>query len=204
MSLDFVKSYLNKMHTLDNKNYIIMLMAYNLAPTIASLKPSSLMVFRKDDKRNTYVIWQEYKKKIKKYFGLDYYELKETKNGVHILFYNKLRMKEILKDEKNSTFLKRFGYAPNNTIQENLEILRGRYKIVCPHEIGIFLGYPISDVIDFIKCPNKKCLTKGYWKVYNDLENAELLFESYDRVKIKIMDSIINNPNKVIVGLNSL
>ncbi|MCR2045087.1 hypothetical protein [Anaerosalibacter massiliensis] len=56
MSLDFVKSYLNKMHTLDNKNYIIMLMAYNLAPTIASLKPSSLMVFRKDDKRNTYVI----------------------------------------------------------------------------------------------------------------------------------------------------
>lgn len=204
MSLDFVKSYLNKMHTLDDKNYIIMLMAYNLAPTIASLKPSSLMVFRKDDKRNTYVIWQEYKEKIKKYFGLDYYELKETKNGVHILFYNKLRMKEILKDEKNSTFLKRFGYAPNNTIHENLEILRGRYKIVCPHEIGILLGYPISDVIDFIKCPNKKCLTKGYWKVYNDLENAELLFESYDRVKIKIMDSIINNPNKVIVGLNSL
>lgn len=192
------------MHTLDDKNYIIMLMAYNLAPTIASLKPSSLMVFRKDDKRNTYVIWQEYKEKIKKYFGLDYYELKETKNGVHILFYNKLKMKEILKDEKNSTFLKRFGYAPNNTIQENLEILRDRYKIVCPHEIGIFLGYPISDVIDFIKCPNKKCLKKGYWKVYNDLENAELLFESYDRVKIKIMDSIINNPNKVIVGLNSL
>ena len=38
-----------------------------------------------------------------------------------------------------------------------------------PHEIGVFLGYPLDDVKGFIKNEGKKYLMIGYWKVYSDL-----------------------------------
>ena len=48
-----------------------------------------------------------------------------------------------------------------------------------PHEIGLFLGYPVDDVKGFIE--NKACGAKcvGYWKVYGDEKKAQKLFEQY-------------------------
>ena len=35
-----------------------------------------------------------------------------------------------------------------------------------PHEIGLFLGYPLGDVIGFIKNAGQNCKCVGCWKVY--------------------------------------
>ena len=35
-----------------------------------------------------------------------------------------------------------------------------------PHEIGVFLGYPLEDVIGFIENAGQNCKCAGYWKVY--------------------------------------
>lgn len=53
-----------------------------------------------------------------------------------------------------------------------------------PHEIGVFLGYPIEDVIGFIN--NKGCNFKccGYWKVYGDKEKAIKEFARYDKCRM--------------------
>lgn len=69
-------------------------------------------------------------------------------------------------------------------INNYVNTLKDRYeKYNCPHELGVFLGYPLDDVRDFMEYNNKKCLGCGYWRVYNDITRAKEIFSKYDKVK---------------------
>ena len=48
-----------------------------------------------------------------------------------------------------------------------------------PHEIGVFLGYPVEDVTGFIKNKGKSFKLNGYWKVYGDEKKASHMFRRY-------------------------
>ena len=50
-------------------------------------------------------------------------------------------------------FLRRHGYDPGAAVQENVELLLRRIarRPCFPHEIGLFLGYPLEDVQGFIE-----------------------------------------------------
>lgn len=52
-----------------------------------------------------------------------------------------------------------------------------------PHEMGIFLGYPLEDVREFMLRGGKDSLYTGYWKVYADVEQAKETFRTYDTAK---------------------
>jgi hypothetical protein len=49
-----------------------------------------------------------------------------------------------------------------------------------PHEIGLFLGYPVGDVLGFVEHKGRDYKLCGYWKVYGDVERAKLCFRRYD------------------------
>jgi hypothetical protein len=57
-----------------------------------------------------------------------------------------------------------------------------------PHEVGLFLGYPPSDVLGFMRHRGTHCKLCGLWKVYSDVERAAALFEEYDRCKRRLLD----------------
>lgn len=50
-----------------------------------------------------------------------------------------------------------------------------------PHEIGLFLGYPIDDVKGFMKYKGECSKCTGLWKVYGDVERAKITFDRYDK-----------------------
>ena len=50
-----------------------------------------------------------------------------------------------------------------------------------PHEIGIFLGYPLWDIRAFMQNPRREAKLTGYWKVYYKVEKAREQFQKYDR-----------------------
>ena len=52
-----------------------------------------------------------------------------------------------------------------------------------PHEIGLFLGYPVQDVLQYVATGGIGCLFCGYWKVYAEPEKARLLFSRYNECK---------------------
>jgi hypothetical protein len=81
-----------------------------------------------------------------------------------------------------------------------LNTLKCKYANGCPHEIGLFLGIPLHDVLGFIKNSGKNYLYCGYWKVYEDVEGAKEMFEAYSKTKIKVMELVGegNNPFEVI------
>lgn len=52
-----------------------------------------------------------------------------------------------------------------------------------PHEMGLFLGYPVEDVVGFVENKGKNYLYAGYWKVYRNKKQKQQLFRKYDRAK---------------------
>ena len=53
-----------------------------------------------------------------------------------------------------------------------------------PHEIGIFLGYPLEDVDGFITHQGENCKLCGCWKVYGNVEQASRTFANYEKCRV--------------------
>ena len=56
-----------------------------------------------------------------------------------------------------------------------------------PDEMGVFLGYPIEDVMGYIDNDGKNSLYTSYWKVYSNPEEKFILFNSYEKAKENII-----------------
>ena len=52
-----------------------------------------------------------------------------------------------------------------------------------PHEIGIFLGYPLADVKGFIENAGKNSKCSGCWKVYCNECEAIKTFKKFEKCK---------------------
>ena len=48
-----------------------------------------------------------------------------------------------------------------------------------PHEIGLFLGYPLPDVLGYIQNRGKNSKLCGAWQVYGDAAEAERSFRRF-------------------------
>lgn len=101
-----------------------------------------------------------------------------------IYVYRPRQLSVYVEQKEISSFLKKNGYNYLNTVK-CLECLSKRLVETdgFPHEIGVFLGYPIEDVKSFIENDGKNYKLLGYWKVYGDREKAIKLFERYKRCK---------------------
>lgn len=80
-------------------------------------------------------------------------------------------------------FLESYGYPAGASVAEKLAILKSHLDDTdkFPHEIGVFLDYPLEDVRGFIENRGDGCKLCGIWKVYGDSERALALFERYRR-----------------------
>jgi len=122
---------------------------------------SAEMIY-KSDKKITFLIFQEDKL-------VDYLSGKEENALLNFLGYNEMKLPEIFAEFSN-----RFARYMEN--RENF-----------PHEMGLFLEYPVDDVIGFIDNQGKKYLHIGYWKVYGNLQKALETFERYNVAKENIV-----------------
>lgn len=191
MSSKLLKEYINKIGTLNDKEFLFANISYHIAPTIAKLKPSSIITLTNTG-RNMVNLWEIYKKDLRNELGVEYCEIKTNKNSLTILFYDKKTLTKTLYKRRNMNFLKRFGYSENILLVECLQILKNRFQNMCPHEMGIFLGIPVDDVINFMDYPQKECLLCGYWKVYSNIEKAKKAFAKFDLAKVNVINKILN------------
>ncbi len=105
-----------------------------------------------------------------------------------VLVYREKQLKAYLEKPQIAGFLQQFGYH-GNSIESYLNHLGERISyfynraVSYPHEMGIFLGYPLEDVKGFIIHGGKNCYYTGYWKVYSDVERAKKVFDAYDEAK---------------------
>ncbi|KPU43121.1 hypothetical protein OXPF_33710 [Oxobacter pfennigii] len=183
--------------SMEGKNYIHSIIAYNAAATIEGFKPSSLMTFTSRGK-DAAALWKLYGQGVCTDFSLDYFELKNEDDQIIVLFYRKKMLERHMSKKSNQPFMQRMGYGTAVDLEQKLQKLKQRFETLCPHEIGIFLGIPVEDVEGFISHKGKNCLICRYWKVYGDIKRAEVLFKIYDKARINMAEFLINLKTNIL------
>ena len=111
--------------------------------------------------------------------GFAFKLLREDKDRLLVYICHRGRLEAYLFLPEVRAFLKKFGYTYSSA-GEALEQLEGRMNGEFPHEIGVFLGYPLADVCGFLRDPNG-CILCGCWKVYANADEAAKTFERFRR-----------------------
>lgn len=107
------------------------------------------------------------------------------RGGKALLYvYRPDELERVLRDEEIRCFMMTCGYSRFDAAGA-IQTLRSRLKDTAafPHEIGVFLGYPLADVLGFIENCGRNCLACGCWKVYSDLCFALQTFRRYEKCK---------------------
>lgn len=154
------------------------------SPTLAGLKTGSLFLCpycSNTDLAQGLRIWN--RTLVKK--GLYAVCVKKYEKKALIYVYRASRLRRDLADPLAAEILKANGYLfpayAGKCIAHLMKRLEGQNQF--PHEIGLFLGYPPKDVQGFIENKAGGCKYLGWWKVYDDVETASKLFQSFNRCK---------------------
>jgi len=183
---------------LSSEDYIFSLISYISAPTLLCGKPATMINFTSS--RALYDLWHRYKYEVCNSLKLNYVELRDTGQSVCVLLYKRPNLEACVKRRENALFLQEKGYLYYFSLNDYFKILKERFTEDCPHEIGIFLGFPADDVAGFIRNKGHNYLLCGYWKVYKDMDRAMRIFSIFDKSKEYILDILtgkkVNSPLK--------
>lgn len=153
------------------------------APTLASLKTANMFSLIVEDEEE-FGIQFEYVNQWLEKKGLMLTELRRRGNRALVYVCRRSHLQRDLERADICAFLEHYGYK-NMTVEMALERLKSRFEESddFPHEIGVFLGYPLEDVVGFIENEGKNCKCSGIWKVYSDESEAKKLFARFLRCK---------------------
>lgn len=151
------------------------------APTLASIKTASLFSCPYESEKNLMeqILHWNNQLCIK---GISLILLKKSNRSALIYVFRISSLQADLKKSGTAHFLKRLGYFSDKAEIAILDLKKRLLKSDgFPHEIGIFLGYPLGDVIGFIVNGGKNCKCCGCWKVYCNEAEAKKRFKKYKK-----------------------
>lgn len=153
------------------------------APTLAGMKPGSIFCFNHSPLEVSRQKVCQWNKQLAP-FGLTVQILLERpgSGSVIVFVYRHNRLEQMLSDDAYQSFLAEAGYERTNLdgLLEQLSY-RLRTQPEFPHEIGVFLGYPLRDVIGFIENHGRNFTCCGFWKSYGDPAEMQVCFACYRR-----------------------
>lgn len=181
-----------------NSSYIKWLVEI-LGPVFLGSKPSEIISVPFYDANRS-----EKLDDINRYFSkcrkIEYKVICKENKATKVLFINRDALSKKLSCKKCQNFLKYLGYPKDVSVDSCLshlvEKLNGNDF---PDEIGIFLGYPIKDVVGFMGYGNYTVSNTKYWRIYGDPKPSEDLYSKFlyhrskmrNLLKTKNLDSIL-------------
>lgn len=159
------------------------LLAQHCAPTLAHLKPASLVTLRRAEFPDLSVL-SPYVAALGR-AGVRMKVLCQCERRYLLLLYRAPALLRCLQHPICREILQKEGYPMERTLAMQLTHLCRRLaqSAEFPHEIGLFLGYPPADVLGFARYGGRNCKLCGHWKVYSDVAYAKSCFAAYDRCK---------------------
>ncbi|SHK02315.1 DUF3793 family protein [Paramaledivibacter caminithermalis] len=184
-----------------NDDFVVWLVGI-LGPVLMGSKPAELLSFPKQDKYLLKKI-QNIEKHMAKCKRITYKSFEFKNNSVKILFYNPKTLDQNLKEYRNMRFLKSVGYPEKYDLEIYVQFIVDKMKDgVIPHEIGVFLGYPLKDIIGFIGHPSLKLTKINGWRVYGDPKLSDRRFNEFLEAKNKIKKLLESNkPEEVLLSV---
>ena len=142
--------------------------------------------------------------------GLDYVELKVEAESSLVLFYDSETLAATLSERRNAMWLARMGYpvadaqervppvggspstaAVDGHLSSMLEHLVSRAgECDLPHEVGIFIGYPLKDVAGFMRNIPSTPVHNGVWRVYGDAHESLVRMKEYAQIETEAREAL--------------
>lgn len=151
------------------------------APTLAGLKTGSLFRYTFSSMET---LCEQIRDGNRRFLskGLRVLPLKIEDGTALMYIYRPMRLQKDLSNAEASTLLSQRGYVVGMPSQYIVHLMKRLHEQTdFPHEIGLFLGYPPEDVRGFIENGSRKYKCVGQWKVYDNVEKAEMLFRQYKK-----------------------
>lgn len=184
-----------------NDDYITWLVEI-LGPVLLGSKSAEILSFPKYDKEVPSKI-----EKIEKCIGqcrkIVYKIFKYKNSSIKILFYNPRVLDKNLREYRNMKFLKSLGYPEQYSLERYLEHIIDKIEYgVIPHEIGVFLGYPLKDIIGFMGHPSLRLTKINGWRIYGNPRLSDRKFKEFSDSKEKIKKLLkVNRAEKILLSI---
>ncbi|MDD3747361.1 MAG: DUF3793 family protein [Anaerostipes sp.] len=169
--------------TMDVKKIELQL-SLQCAPVLSGLKASNLFVISNQMAGAVLDLFRNTKYRIR--------VIGQNDERTTFLLYREEELYTYLNLPEVRKILKEYGYQKSSQ-EEILNEFSNRYmkylqgKEPFPHEMGLFLEYPVEDVLGFIQHGGQNSLYTGYWKVYSDLQEKISLFEQFNQAKERLI-----------------
>ena len=167
-----------------NKEKFLKYLLVKASPVIAGVKPATLLRISNCCKVMEFQHYESfctYQEEIMSSLKLEHVVMKNNGTDIQVLFYDSELMKRRLIAPEVSQLLCEHGYGEFESVKLSLDKLRSRFCMTeFPHEIGVFLGYPVKDVRGFINRSEAPIFTgKGLWRIFGDPAESLNLMEQY-------------------------
>ncbi len=140
------------------------------APVRSGVKPGELLRVKNcyESRNSEGFRFCLYRRDILEILALDYMELASSDGSTLVLFYHPEVLAQTLARRENAYMLRKWGY-PEGNVNDMLRELAERFrKGGIPHEIGVFIGYPLKDVAGFIANLPRTPVHRGSWAVFGN------------------------------------
>ena len=148
------------------------------APTLAGIKTGNIFPLCAEEDGFTAEMRKLNRILVKK--GLRIIPVKRKDRKLLIYVYRPERLLKDLTRPEAEAILREKGYPveyPKQCVSCLIRHLASDVEF--PHEIGLFLGYPPSDVRCFMNDSREGVRCVGCWKAYGNVEEAEKTFEQF-------------------------
>ena len=103
-----------------------------------------------------------------------------------VYVYREAQLSAVLADKAVQEFLRQEGYQLPAEQEQTGALLNQLSRRLCcqaefPHEIGVFLGYPLPDVVGFIENRGQNFPCCGCWKSYGEPAAARRRFDQLSK-----------------------
>jgi hypothetical protein len=179
----------------DPRECLASYLALEAAEVLAGVKPANLISIPDQVSpcgQNPCQLWREYGQEIIGTTTLEVHELAVRDNSVLILLYRPEALNNLLESASVRAILRRAGYTDDVDLDSMIDRLAHRINSgTFPHEIGIFLGYPLKDVAGFMGLAKIPFACQGPWKIYGDPSVSLKIAETYRWCRRRMAEGLV-------------
>ena len=181
-------------------------LALELAEVLQGAKPANLISLTNKTRscgRNLYLLWQEHGADLLEESGLSFRVLADRGNSILLLLYRREALGALLAQKSARVILAKAGYPEPECFEAVLSELCARMAGEgFPHEIGVFLGYPLKDVVGFMGWARLPYTCQGPWKIFGNPEPSLKLAQAHRDCRCQMSRQLASglNPRDCLRG----
>ncbi|MHB1398335.1 MAG: DUF3793 family protein [Trichloromonadaceae bacterium] len=165
-------------------------LAMETAEVLEGVKPANLINLadrRQPCGRNLFQLWQRHGRSLLAASGLAWLELPGRRGSLLLLAYQAEALTALLARPATQALLTRAGYANPADPEAALEQLAQRLtQEEFPHEIGVFLGYPLKDVAAFLGWVELPFTSQALWRIYGQPDRSLALADRFRQCRCRM------------------